>query len=286
MHHQPAIVRWSMPLVVTGLIILCTLPSSWLGWTGWFAAQAEVVISPIAHPITMARNFVLPRSVGDPGASERERALIEELELARERLARARAENGRLERLVDDLSRGAALTPEVRVRQIERPVIGQASEFMVVRTGSAPLVERSTIAVVDAVQLCGRVAEARGRTSLVLPFNARSAEPIMGAVMLDGSGERTARCLLRPVGDGSLRGDVTHTEGGGLGIRTGMEVRLLDDQWPRHAQMLRIGLVDRVTSSPDQPLRTRIVVRPGVDLRTAPSVIFRVPDYDGEGGMP
>lgn len=283
MQHQPPIVRWSMPLVVAGLIILCVLPASWLRWTDWFAAQARVVVSPIAHPMTMARSIIIPSAVSDPNASARERALRDELERTRTLLQRERRKTTRLTRLVDDLSRGAALTPEIEVTQIERPVIGNANEFMIVRTGSAPLVERSTVAVVDAVQLCGRVAEAGERTSLVLPFNARSAEAIMGVVMLDPSGERTARCLLRPVGDGSLRGDVTPPEGGELDITTGMEVRLLDDQWPRHAQMLRIGIVERVTSSPEQPLRKRITVRPTVDLRTVPSVIFRVPDYNGEG---
>ena len=144
--------------------------------------------------------------------------------------------------------------------------------------------ERSTIAVVDAVQLCGRVVESGDRTSMVLPFNSRSAPPVMGAVLLDNGGERTARCLLRPVGDGSLRGDVTQPKGGGE-IRVGMEVRLLDDQWPRHAQMLMLGTSERVTNSPDQPLRKQIVVRPGVDLRGVPEVIFRIPDF-GQGGAP
>lgn len=287
MHHQPALVRWSMPMLVASMLILCCLPSPWLSWTSWFGAQARVVVSPIAHPITMARDFVLPRSVSDPKASERERSLMDELDRYRTLLYRERAQNERLEAMVNELSSGAALTPDVAVDQFERPVVGTAREFLIVRTGTAAeRVTRSSVVVVDAVQLAGRVSDSRDRTCLVLPINAPSAQPIMGAVLLDDSGTKTARCLLRPVGDGSLKGDVTQPSDDAREIEVGMEVRLLDDQWPRHAQMLVLGTIERVTRSPSQPLRRQIVVRPRVDLRSSSHVVFRVPKYEDEGGNP
>ena len=287
MHHQPALVRFSMPITVVLMVVLCVLPTGWLDWTGWFAAQARVVVSPIAHPIAMARDLVLPQSVSNPGASDRERTLLSELDRYKTQLYREQQKTARLEELVDQLSSGAALTPEMEIMQVPRPVTGTARDFMVVRTGGIEVVERNTIVVVGAAadQLCGRVTEARDRTCMVLPITAENAEPILGVVMLDETGLQTARCLLRSQGDGTLRGDVTQPAGDAREIVTGMEVRLLDDQWPRHAQMLVVGRIERVSSAEDQPLRKQIVVRPTVDLRSVSEVIFRVPAMDeGMGG--
>ena len=286
MHHQPAFVRWSMPLCVTTLIILCLLPSAWLDWTNWFGAQARVVVSPIAHPMTMAKNLVIPQSVGNPNATHRERALQSELDRYRALLYKEQQENLQLSALVDQLSSGAAINPDIPVTQIQRPVIGLSREFLIVRSGGHERISRSTVVVVNAVQLCGRVAQTDGRTALVLPITAKDAQPLLGNVMLDDSGTNTARCMLRPIGKGLLQGDVTKPVADGTGIpaatiEIGMEVRLLDDQWPRHAQMLLIGTIESIAPSPNQPLRQRITVRPSVDLRSVPEVFFRVPDLTG-----
>ena len=292
MHHQPAIVRWSMPLCVSAMIVMCLLPSSWLDWTGWFRAQARVVVYPIAHPITMAKNAVIPQSVGNPNATQRERALQSELDRYRTLLYKEQQNNAQLSALVDQLSTGAAVTPDVAVTQIPRPVTGLSREFLLVRSGGHERVSRSTVVVVNAVQLCGRVVETDDRTAMVLPITAKDAPPLLGNVMLDDTGTHTARCMLAPIGKGLLEGDVTQPPAGELGeettpIRVGMEVRLLDDQWPRHAQMLLIGTIESVTPSPNQPLRQRITVRPTVDLRAIPEVFFRVPDLGtGSGGAP
>lgn len=286
MNHQPALVRWSMPICVASMIILCILPSSWLDWTGWFRAQARVVVYPIAHPMTLAKNVVIPQSVGNPNATNRERALQSELDRYRALLYREQQQNSQLSALVDQLSSGAAVTPDVAVTQIPRPVAGLSRDYLLVRSGGHERISRSTVAVVNAVQLCGRVVEANDRTALVLPITAKDAPPLLGNVMLDDTGLNTARCMLSPIGKGLLEGDVTRPVADDTGIpaatiEIGMEVRLLDDQWPRHAQMLLIGTIERVAPSPDQPLRQKITVRPSVDLRSVPEVFFRVPDLDG-----
>lgn len=289
MHHQPAFVRWSMPICVIAMIIMCLLPSRWLEWTNWFGAQARVVVSPIAHPMTMAKNLVIPQSVGNPNATSRERALQSELDRYRALLYKEQQENKQLSALVQQLSSGAAVTPDVAVTQIPRPVTGLSREFLVVRSGGHERVTRSTVAVVNAVQLCGRVVETDARTALVLPITAKDSQPLLGNVLLDDSGTNTARCMLVPIGKGLLEGDVTMPDSGDeeQQIQIGMEVRLLDDQWPRHAQMLLIGTIERVAASPDQPLRKRITVRPSVDLRSVPEVFFRVPDLENtQGGAP
>ncbi len=281
-----------MPICVVAMILLCLLPSAWLDWTNWFGAQARVVVSPISHPMTMAKYLVIPQSVGNPNATARENALKSELDRYRALLYREQQENAQLTGLVDQLSSGAAITPDIAITQIPRPVTGLSREFLIVRSGVHEQISRSTVVVVNAVQLCGRVAESDDRTALVLPITAKGAQPLLGNVMLDDSGTRTARCMLSPIGKGLLEGDVTMPVADGTGIpaatiEVGMEVRLLDDQWPRHAQMLLIGYIESVAPSPDQPLRQRITVRPSVDLRAIPEVFFRVPDLSGgSGGAP
>lgn len=275
-----------MPMCVITMIILCMLPSSWLDWTGWFRAQARVVVYPIAHPMTLAKNVVIPQSVGNPNATNRERALQSELDRYRALLYREQQQNSQLSALVVQLSDGAAATPNFAVTQIPRPVAGLSRDYLLVRSGGHERVSRSTVVVVNAVQLCGRVVEANDRTALVLPITAKDAPPLLGNVMLDDSGLNTARCMLSPIGKGLLEGDVTKPVADDTGIpaatiEIGMEVRLLDDQWPRHAQMLLIGTIESVAPSPSQPLRQRITVRPSVDLRSVPEVIFRVPDLGG-----
>ena len=54
MQHQPLIVRWSMPITIVSLLVFSLAPIEWTVWTNWFSAQTRVIISPIAHPITIA----------------------------------------------------------------------------------------------------------------------------------------------------------------------------------------------------------------------------------------
>lgn len=106
----------------------------------------------------------------------------------------------------------------------------------------------------------------------------------MGVVILDEQTGRRATCILRPNGDGTLSGEISPPEDGRAEeIQVGQTVRLFDDQWPRHAQMLVIGEIIRVESSAAQPLRRQITVQPRVNPRRAGEVIVRLP-APGSGG--
>ena len=90
-------------------------------------------------------------------------------------------------------------------------------------------------------------------------------------------------------GDGTLVGEVSPPEDGRAEeVQIGQTVRLFDDQWPRHAQMLVIGEVVRVEPSANQPLRRRITVQPRINPRRAGEVIVRLqgsgPQNGGAGG--
>ena len=291
MQHQSLIVRWSMPITIGVLFVLSFMPARWLGWTNWFAAQVEVGIVPITHPLSIAVDAIIPARIADPNASERERALINELERIKVELLQTQEQNNRLSDLIDQYSRGAALSPDLKVRQETRPRVGNlAGDLLLIRTGNLDGLSQGTVVVTDAIQLIGRVSRVNKRTAHVLPITAPGAQPIMGTVLLDTDGTRQARCLLRPMGNGTLRGEVSQPDlGQELTIAVEQEVRLLDSQWPTSAQMLRIGRIERFEEDPEQPLRTIIYVRPMFeDLRRIPDVVFRIPDFEDTeiGGRP
>lgn len=289
MHQQSLIVRWSMPITVGVLIILAFLPARMLKWTDWFSAQVQVAIVPITHPLTIVVDKIVPASISDPAANERERALLNELERMKVELLQTREENTRLISLVDQYSRGAALTPDLQVKQATRPRVGNlAGDILQIRTGNIDGLVQGTVVVYEATQLVGRVSRVNPKTALVLPITAPGAQRITGTILLNSEGTKRIGCLLEPTGNGTLRGDVARPSlEESLRIEVGQEVRLLDSQWPTSAQMLLIGTIERVESDPEQPLRSQIVVRPTFgDLRRVPEVTLRIPDTDDFGGRP
>ncbi|MBL4591549.1 MAG: rod shape-determining protein MreC [Phycisphaerales bacterium] len=286
MNHQPALVRWAMPITIASLVVFALLPVRWTNGLQWFSAQTEVVIAPIESPITKLTTWIIPSSSIHGIISDEEHSLRQEIDRIRTQLFRERAINRQLTELVDQLQRGANLTPNIDVRQISRSRIGNSGELLVVRAGTNEGIHRNTVVVVEAVQLLGRVSIADARTCKVLPITSDASLPLMATVMLDNNGQFQLRCLLTPVGDGTLRGDVTPPiDPDTPQLALGQEIRLLDDQWPRHAQMLVIGTIERIENSPNQPLRKQIIVKPAVDLRLVPQVTFRLPAND-EGVMP
>lgn len=291
MQHQPLIVRWSMPITIAALFIFSLSPIGWTTWTNWFAAQTRVIISPIAHPITITINMIIPPAISDPDASEGERTIRAELDRVRTQLLQTRNENDRLSGLIDQFSRGADIMPNLDVRQIPRPRISSlVGDFLFIRTGQIEGLTQGTVVVVDAVQLLGKVSRVDGKTSTVLPITAKSAQQIQATVLLNESGSEQAICLLTPLGDGTLRGEIARSAvDEAWQVEIGQEVRLLDSQWPQHAQMLMIGTIERIERNDIQPLRQRIIVRPTVaDLRMVPEVILRLPAIDPSqsGGNP
>lgn len=287
MHQQSTIVRWSMPLTIGVLFLLAFMPVRWLSWTDWFSAQVQVAIVPITHPFTIVVDTVVPARISDPDASERERALLNELALTKHDLLQAREENARLTRLVDQYARGAELAPDLQVRQATRPRVGNlAGDILLVRTGNLDGLTQGTVVVSDATQLVGRVSRVDRRTAQVLPITAPGAQRIKGIVLLSPDAENTVGCLLEPTGKGTLRGEVARNAlDARLTIQSGQEVRLFDTLWPNSAQMLLIGTIESVNTDPDQPLRAIIEVRPTFeDLRRLPEVTMRIPITDENGG--
>ncbi|MEM9373610.1 MAG: hypothetical protein AAGA55_08185, partial [Planctomycetota bacterium] len=119
--HAHPLVRWSLPIVIGAALITSMLPTRALGWAGWFSDQAWVLVSPIAQPITIAIDAIVPARGESGFSSERERELVQELERVRVRLSRSEQRERDLELLVEQLARGAALLPDQEVTQLQRP---------------------------------------------------------------------------------------------------------------------------------------------------------------------
>lgn len=288
MHQQSLIVRWSMPITIGVLFILSFLPANLIRWTDWFSAQVQVAIVPITHPLTIVVDTIVPARISNPNASDRERALLNELERTKVELLQSREENTRLDRELAQFRLGAGHSAE-RIKQATRPRVGNlAGGILLIRTGNIEELTQGTVVVSDATQLVGRVSRVDRKTAQVLPITATGAQRITGTILLSEDSSRNPRCLLSPVGNGTLSGVVSRPAfEDSSQIQVGQEVRLLDTLWPTNAQMLLIGEVVEVKEDPEQPLRSIIVVRPTFnDPRRLPEVIFRIPDTDEPGGRP
>ena len=280
MQHQPLIVRWSMPITIVVLVALSLAPIRMLGWTSWFSDQTQVLVLPIAGPIEYVIDFVVPPEISDPQASQREHVISDELDRVRTQLLQIRQENRRLTRLIDQFTRGTEITPNIDVRQIHRPRIANlVGDLLVIRTDNIEGLTQGSVVVVDAIQLLGKVARVSGKTSTVRPITAESAQKLLATILLNPTGSQQLHCLLTPLGDGTLSGEIARpTTNESWQVRIGQEVRLLDDQWPAHAQMLMVGTIERIERNDVQPLRQRVIVRPTVaDLRRVSEVILRLP---------
>ncbi len=277
------VARHALAIAVGVLLIAAMLPASWLGWASWFGSLVDTAVTPIADPVRITSGVFTP----DPRRAEpeRERLLLNELE--RERLARLQAEQRaiRMAQQIAQLTQGAAINPRVSVAQVPALVVGDSGGLLLVRAGSAQRITPDAIATVDGVQLLGRVERTDHRTCRVRPITDRATPTIRAAIMLNESASTTLDCLLAPTGDGTLRGDVMSADDDAAPeITEGATVRLHDDAWPEHAQMLLVGTVERVEPHADQPLRRVVTVRPTLPLSSARDVVIRVPSPSADTG--
>ncbi len=283
------------------LFLLAIVPMRFTRWTTGFADVAITVSAPVSNAVRwVADPLTRPfRRSADPALAEQYR---QELEVARQRSLDLELKVRELERLVFELQRGAELTPELGVQQVAAPVIGRFSEAsssaLQVRAGTGRGVVENSVAVVEGLQLLGRVERVTGAWCVVRPITDDAAGGLMALVMTGEDLDSGIQCRLEPAGGGRLEGPATwvfdETRRAPVEIAVGMTVRLRDETWPRSAQMLIVGEVVEVAPAPDEPTRTIITVAPTVPLERVSEVVLRVPiDPDTgdaseseEGGTP
>jgi hypothetical protein len=290
-NSKPAAARFAMPAAVVLLLALALLPARWLAWTGALASFEKVIVAPVSQPLGGVARWLSPADDNPPpdSVAALEARASELLALLR----RERARNRELRETVQQLQQGLSLPSRVPIRQIVRPVIATQSDpsggALTIRAGRDVGVTESTVATVRGTQLLGQVRSVSARTCDVLPITSRQHTAIEGAVVIEAGEDRSQplllECLLLPAGEGLLRGEVEFDDA--LEPAPGMQVLLSDDLWPKSAQFLVIGEVERVETRPDQQLRLTIVVRPLVDdLRRVSEVVLRIPEIDPPGEEP
>lgn len=266
------------------LFLLAVIPMRYTRWTTGFADVALTISAPVSNAVRwVADPLTRPfRRSTDPALAEQYR---QEAEVARQRALDLELKVRELERRVFELQRGIDLTPELGVRQLVAPVIGRFTEAssaaLQVRAGSRRGVVENSVAVVEGLQLLGRVERVTSAWCVVRPITDGATGGLMALVMTDQSLESGIECRLEPVGGGLLRGPAEWKprEGGAdpIEIAVGMTVRLRDETWPRSAQMLVVGTVTAVDPAPDEPTRTIVTVAPTVPLQRVSEVVLRVP---------
>ncbi len=280
---------------------LSFLPARWSGWVGQLSRLVVIPTGPLSGWVLgMSRSVLSPP---EPARAE-ELKLLEEQKQAFETLyLRELAEIQRLRDIIRELQQGVALNPDARVRQVMSPVIGTsadlASGLLSVRTGPSLATDRTTVATTSGLQLVGRVTSSSGPTCWVMPITRRSAGKIQVAIMTD-DGPAHLGSSLTPIGDGTLKGDVRRLDNGAASNETnaatsipavGQIVRLDDIDWPPSSRMLIVGRIVSVSPSPEDPLRSVIVVKPAMNIERLSEVLLRVQDpvstpQASQGGKP
>lgn len=276
----------ALPAAAALLVILALLPAGWLGWAGWFGDLTGTLITPISHPVASAAGLLRPTR---SRVEERNAEVLYE-ELQREQTARLQAEEraDRLAQQLAELSRGGAVNPDVEVRQTPASAAGNTNGMLVVRAARSRGIAVGAVATAAGVQLVGTVEDVNHATGLcrILPITNRAVRPLTALVMLDDAASDSRACLLTPQGDGTLRGDLEAAgpDAQGTAVAIGQTVRLRDEAWPEHAQMLVLGRIERIEPRPEAPLRSVITVRPTVDPLQAAEVVIRSPITAGGAG--
>jgi hypothetical protein len=164
-------------------------------------------------------------------------------------------------------------------------------------TGATIAVGPGDVAVHEGVNLVGRVIGARGGVADIRVMTDPSAGVIRGSIYPDELDPQALRAgtpdalalgtQLIGIAGGRLRGVVyaLRLPEGRLepDVRVGMTVRLSDPSWPRAAQMLVIGTVERVERADNG--RPIVIVRPGFEPQSLQEVTIMLTTEAMGGGL-
>lgn len=274
--------------VIAAALLLALAPTRWTRWVGWFQDPVAFLFTPISHPLMKMSRTLRPARGADSPDDPRLRELEVQTDQLRLRLRRKERRIAELERTIEQLQGGLAVTPRTPVRVLAAPVdVTARSSDLADRTlrvaagrsrGVAP---GRTVAVARGVHLVGRVVDVGARSCWVLPVTSPKAGWIEAIVITGDSLESSWACQIRADGQGALVGDV---EAEASGVERGQLVRLDDETWPSGAQMLSLGRVEEVTTKENG--RLQITVRPEIDVDRVGQVVLRITEASDPAGSP
>jgi cell shape-determining protein MreC len=136
------------------------------------------------------------------------------------------------------------------------------------------------------VQLVGKVIRVGPRTSFVRLLTDLTAGTIDGRIMSSAETPGPICKHLSPVGGRKLQARV-RVEKDQTAPEEGQIVRLLDDRWPRNAQMLVIGVIAEKPTV-DSTGWYVVTVKPTLDLERLSEVLLRIaaPETEDKGPAP
>lgn len=273
--------RWLLPGTVALLVLLAILPVSWIRWMGGVGTLVRVLVAPIAQPLTSLGAAARRAGVGEIDPRDHEQ-VVEEAKHWRFLFQQQAMEIERLRVQVQDLQRGLAIDPDLPIRQIKVDVISRSADSvgrdLNIRGGHNKGVSVGAVAVASGTQLLGKVIDVADRISIVRPIT-RGGASLRARIMIDEPNVSYVVSVLSPTDDGRLRGDVEYgrdAAGTPLEPEVGQSVRLADDTWPRSAQGLVVGIVERVENDESTGLRKVVLVRPTIDLESVAEVYLRL----------
>lgn len=266
--------RNAVAIVAGGAALLGLLPAKWLGWLGGVREPVAVLVAPVSGPLQSLSGWLRPAEPTHAEAQEL-RQLREQRDTFERLYLQSLEDIRKLETMSADMARFRQANPGVRVDPLVRSVIADggdlSSGIVKVRAGTSDGVTTGTVATVRGEHLVGRVVTVNGKTCMVQPITTKSAGALGVVVLVTMPGQPTRGLLgaLKPVGDGTLAGDVKYeldpTTMAPVTPRVGDNVRLRDDEsWPSAAQNLLVGTVESIAPSPSDPNRQRIVVKPRI----------------------
>ncbi len=288
--HEEHATRLMAAAIILSLV-LGLAPARFIRWVGAFGDFTQRIIAPIGHPLYQGSHW-LTRSGTTPSLDNETQALLRERDQFQTLYFQQTNEIRRLRQLITDLQEGVALNPDLPVIQIAAPVIGRQSDpvssLLTIRRGSNDGVTPNTVAVVNGIDLLGKVVRTSKNLSYVQPITSKGAGRIQGRIML-GDGSPGLDCTLLPTGTGVLKGLVKAPANPDQSptIAPGQLVRLADKVWPKNAQMLVLGEVLAVEPAQDLPTRKVITVQPRARLSRVSEVVLRVlktPEAQKDGG--
>jgi hypothetical protein len=299
-------IRNRQVMAVAAGVALCIVPTRLSGVLNYLGNAVDVVVQPVQWGFGV---LLSPLTGGGGGGSGVDANVKAEIDLLKTRILQVQQENAGLLEQIRKLQQGAelkALGPTPRVFVPVTGVGGTAGSPLIkvrtdhieeARAGERGPVLSGAVAVTETAVLVGRLTTGSKPFAFVQPISDVSSGDLKVVLMTGNEQSQLAGQLaslgsrLRAGADGMLRGAVYRLSGSGRGaegntareddITPGMLVRLLDERWPRHAQMLIVGEVIEVERGDNA--RAMIAVRPRFELRSLAELVLVMEEGQGEG---
>jgi len=264
----------ALPIVIALTVVGSLLPTGgwWEDRTREVGRLARAPVVPFSHGLSFigGKLHVEPPPVDTgPRDDEAWERLAEELELVRRQHL---AERERVRQLEEQLAQLQNLPPEtIRYAStrfiahvaMRSPAGPDSIVTLKLPRSRAEAAREGSIVVYAGVHLLGRIVPPSSHaTASVLPITNEKTGFLLARFFVEDDERGDDRVSLEPDDAGRFTASVR----GSLPIEPGDQARLVDESWPRTAQMMVIGEVVDVEQDDDEPLRNIVTIRPRFDL--------------------